>query len=117
VSLRLCDYGTPVRESGPTNRPHILCVFRENLIPDLNRGLQENAMVIVNTCKTPEAVRDQLKLHSGTIYVLDAAKIAQETHSRVNMPMMAMLASVLQFPEEAVIRRSRRRGRVPSSRM
>ncbi|MHB9024573.1 MAG: 2-oxoacid:acceptor oxidoreductase family protein [Armatimonadota bacterium] len=105
VSLRLCYFGTPVRESGPTNRPHILCVFRENLIGGLARGLQADATVIVNTCKTPEAVRDELKLHSGTIYVLDAAKIALETHSRLNMPMMAMLASVLNFPEDAVVKK------------
>jgi len=104
VSLRLCYYGTPVRESGPTNRPHILCVFRENLIRslNLNRGLQENATVIVNTCQTAEAIREELQLHSGTIYVLDAAKIALDTHSRLNMPMMAMLAHVLHFPEAAV---------------
>lgn len=107
VSLRLCNLGTPVRESGPTNRPHILCVFRENLITEQNlvRGLQENATVIVNSCKSTEAIRDMLKLHSGTIYVLDAGKIALETHSRLNMPMMAMLASVLNFPEEAVIKK------------
>ena len=107
VSLRLCNYGTPVRESGPTNRAHILCVFRENLIRalSLNRGLFENATVIVNTCKTPEAIRDVLQLHSGTIYVLDAANIALDTHSRLNMPMMAVLAHVLNFPEAAVVKK------------
>ena len=36
VSLRLCYFGTPVRESGPNNRPHILCAFRENLIRSLS---------------------------------------------------------------------------------
>ncbi|MHB9132228.1 MAG: 2-oxoacid:acceptor oxidoreductase family protein [Armatimonadota bacterium] len=107
VSLKLCYFGTPVRESGPTNRAHILCVFRENLIRSLglNKGLAENATVIVNTCKTPEAIREELQLHSGTIIVLDAAKIALDTHSRLNMPMMAMLAHVLQFPEEAVVKK------------
>jgi pyruvate ferredoxin oxidoreductase gamma subunit len=107
VSLRLCTFGNPVRESGPNNRPHILCVFRENLIRSLNlqRGLQANATVIVNSCKTPEAIRDILQLHSGTIHVLDAGKIALETHSRLNMPMMAMLAHVLQFPEAAVLKK------------
>src|SRR5512146_2735552 len=107
VSLRLCNFGTPVRESGPTNRPHILCVFRENLISSQNlvRGLQDNATVIVNSCQSPAEIRDMLKMHNGTIYVLDAGKIALETRSRLNMPMMAMLASVLQFPEEAVIKK------------
>lgn len=107
VSLRLCYFGTPVRESGPNNRPHILCAFRENLIRalNLNHGLHENATVIVNSCKTPEAIREELQLHSGTVIVLDAAKIALDTHSRLNMPMMAMLAHVLNFPEVAVIKK------------
>ncbi|HOF88607.1 MAG TPA: ferredoxin, partial [Armatimonadota bacterium] len=49
VSLKFCYFGTPVLESGPNNRPHILVVFREELIltQGLNRGLQENATVIV----------------------------------------------------------------------
>jgi len=107
VSLRLTYFGTPVRESGPTNRAHILCVFRENLITsgNLNRGLQAGATVIVNTCKTPGQIRDELKMHSGTIITLDAAKIALETNSRLNMPMMAILAHYLNFPEAAIIKK------------
>lgn len=104
VSLKLCDFGTPVLESGPNNRPHILVVFREELIltQGLNRGLQENATVIVNSQKSPAEIRDMLQLHSGTVYTLDAMKIAEETGSRLNMPMMAMLAHVLGFPEDAI---------------
>ena len=93
-------------------------MFRENLIrsQSLERGLQENATVIVNSCKSLDEMRDELQLHSGTIYVLDAATIALDTHSRLNMPMMAMLAHVLSFPEEAVVKKiketwpQRRRG-------
>ncbi len=105
VSLRLCDFGTPVRESGPNNRPHILCIFRENLIRPLklNKGLQENATVIVNTCRSAAEIREELQLHSGTIITLDAQRIAIESHSRLNMPMMAMLAYVLKFPEADVL--------------
>jgi pyruvate ferredoxin oxidoreductase gamma subunit len=105
VSLKLCNYGNPVRESGPNNRPHILCIFRESLIRPLglNHGLEENATVIVNTCKTPAEIRDILQMHSGTIYCLDAAAISITSGSRLNMPMMAMLAHVLKFPEEHVI--------------
>ncbi|HOF87534.1 MAG TPA: 2-oxoacid:acceptor oxidoreductase family protein, partial [Armatimonadota bacterium] len=44
----------------------------------------------------------KLQLHSGTIYTLDAMRIAEETGSRLNMPMMAMLAHVLGFPEDAI---------------
>lgn len=104
VSLRLCYFGTPVYESGPNNRPHILCIFRESLIRTLglNKGLQSNATVIVNTTRSPEEIRDELQMHSGTIYTLDADAIAADTVSRLNMPMMAMLSHVLKFPEDAV---------------
>ena len=27
VSVKLCNYGTPMRESGPTQTPHILAIF------------------------------------------------------------------------------------------
>lgn len=104
VSLRLCYYGTPMLESGPNNRPNILVVFRESLIRSLglNKGLQADATVIVNTTRSADEIRDELQLHSGTIYTLDANSIAAATHSRLNMPMMAMLSHVLKFPEEAV---------------
>lgn len=100
VSLRLCYLGTSVRESGPTNRPHILCVFRDALIRPLalNRGLQKDALVIVNTRRTPEEIRDELQLHSGTIYCFDATRIAVEANSRLNVPVLALLGKILLIP-------------------
>ena len=104
VSLRLCYKGTPVRTSGPTMTPNILAIFRPGLMAalKLNRGLQENATVIVNTTDTPAEVRKELKLHSGRIICLDAETIANETRSRLNMPMMALIARALSFPADVV---------------
>lgn len=104
VSLRLCQFGIPVRESGPTNRPHILCIFRDALIRPLalNRGLQKNALVIANTRRTPEEIRDDLRLHSGTICCLDATRIALETNSRLNVPILVLLGKFLQIPMETL---------------
>lgn len=104
VSVRFCKAGTVVRAVGPTTRPHILVVFHESLIRPLglNKGLYPNAIVIVNSTKSPEEVRDILELHSGRVICLDASKIAEQTHSRLNMPMLAMLCNVLSFPAEVV---------------
>ena len=104
VSVRFCKDGTVVRSVGPTTHPHILVMFHESLIKILhaNKGLQPNAIVIVNSKKTPEEVRDILELHSGQIICLDASKIADETNSRLNMPMLAMLCEVLKFPADVV---------------
>ncbi len=104
VSVRFCKAGTAVRAVGPTTRAHILVVFHESLIRPLalNKGLYANAIVIVNSTKSPEEVRDILELNSGRVICLDASKIAEETHSRLNMPMLAMLCNVLSFPAKVV---------------
>ena len=104
VSLRLCETGIPVRTSGPTAVPHILAIFRPGLIKalQLNRGLQDHATVIVNTTKSPDEIRDELKMHNGRIICVDAESIAEETKSRLNMPMMALVAHVLGFPQEVL---------------
>jgi pyruvate ferredoxin oxidoreductase gamma subunit len=104
VSLRLCNLGTNIRTSGPTERPHILAIFRDGLIdgPNMNAGLQANATVIANTTDSPDEVRRRLKLNSGTIICFDAEKIAEETKSRLNMPIMALVARTLGFPADVV---------------
>ncbi len=104
VSIRLAPYGTPLRESGPSRRPHMLSIFREQLIrtQELNRGLQPDATVMVNTTQPPSPIREMLRLHSGTIVTLDATRIALEAKSRLNMPMLAILADRLCFPADVV---------------
>lgn len=104
VSVRFCEQGTPVRQSGPTNTPHFLVVFHADLIRplELNRGLQRDAVCIVNTTVSPGLIRDRLQLHSGQIICLDAAKIAQEHRSRLNMPLLAVLAHEVGFPDEVI---------------
>ena len=106
VSLRLCEKGTPVRTSGPTMTPNILAIFRPGLMAalKLNRGLLADATVIVNTTDSPAEVRKVLKLNSGKIICVDAETIATETRSRLNMPMMALVARVLGFPADVVER-------------
>jgi pyruvate ferredoxin oxidoreductase gamma subunit len=104
VSLRLCYTGTFVRTSGPTMTPNILAIFRPGLIEtlQLNRGLQDNAVVIVNTTQTPDEIRDRLKMHAGRIVCVDAERIAEETNSRLNMPIMALVCRALDFPVDKV---------------
>jgi pyruvate ferredoxin oxidoreductase gamma subunit len=100
VSLRLCQPGTPVREAGPTDRPHILVVFRPELVRPLglNRGLQPQALAIFNTTESPAAMRELLQLHSGSVVCIDAEEIARATGSRLNMPLTAAVAYALGFP-------------------
>lgn len=104
VSVRFCEPGTPVRQSGPTNRPHYLVVFHTDLIRplELNRGLHEGATCIINTRESPQHVRDLLQLPSGRVVCLNGSQIAHDCGSRPNMPMLAMLCHELEFPDELI---------------
>jgi pyruvate ferredoxin oxidoreductase gamma subunit len=104
VSVRFCAAGTPVRQSGPTATPHFLLVFHEDLIGplELHRGLQPGAVCIVNSHRPPQELRRTLRLHSGRIVCVDATRIAFETRSRLNMPLLAALCHELNLPDETI---------------
>lgn len=104
VSIRLTDAASPVHASGPTRRPHILVIFRSELIRPLNltAGLREDATVIVNTTRDAAEIRNALEMHSGTLRIMDATGIARRTKSRLNMPLLADLCRVLGFPDAAL---------------
>ncbi|MCK6457066.1 MAG: 2-oxoacid:acceptor oxidoreductase family protein [Phycisphaerae bacterium] len=104
VSVRFCAIGTAIRQSGPTNTPHFLVVFHADLIVplELGRGLYPGAVCIVNTVESPRRIRDRLRLHSGKLVCVDATRIAFETRSRLNMPLLAVLSHELRFPDELV---------------
>ncbi len=107
VSVRFCVLGNPVRQSGPTDSPHILVIFHSDLIRplELNRGLQAGATCIVNTSRTPEDIRNELRLHDGHVVCVEATRIAYANRSRLNMPLVAVLAKELGFPLEELKRR------------
>jgi len=100
VSVRFASIGTPIRQSGPTQTPHILVVFHADLIRplELYRGLQRGATCIVNSHRAPAQVRDEFRMHDGRFVCVDATKIAVETGSRLNLPLLGVLARQLGFP-------------------
>lgn len=106
VSVRFCNLGTPVRQSGPTTRPHFLVVFHDDLIQplDLGAGMSAGAVCIVNSEKSPEAIRQLLKLSGVKVVCLDATRIAAESRSRLNMPLFAVLCHELGFSDAEVMR-------------
>ncbi|MFO0974226.1 MAG: 2-oxoacid:acceptor oxidoreductase family protein [Phycisphaerae bacterium] len=101
VSVRFCEPGTPVRQSGPTNRPHFLVVFHADLIAPLElwRGLHDGAVCIVNTPQSPAATRETLRLHRGRVVCVDGTRIAYESKSRLNMPLIAALCHEFGLPD------------------
>jgi pyruvate ferredoxin oxidoreductase gamma subunit len=82
------------------DHPNVVIVLDETLlaIVDVTEGLQDGGIIIVNTCKTPDALRAELKLEGRDVRVasVDASGISLETLKRdiPNTPMVGALAKV-----------------------
>ena len=104
--VRICEPDHEVRTNSPVEEPHVLVIFHESLIKAMpvTAGVKPDAAVIVNTRKSPDEIRDVLKLQGGTIYVLDAIKIAREEKVRINTVLLGAVAKAMEFffPKEHI---------------
>ncbi|WP_127586270.1 2-oxoacid:acceptor oxidoreductase family protein [Paenibacillus koleovorans] len=110
--IRFCLPETNIRDTSPVERPHVVGIFHESLSKTVNviSGIYEDSLVLVNSKKTPEELKEKLGLIGGTIAVVDAIGIALEEKNRVNMAMLGALFRLCDFldPEsmKGVIRKS-----------
>ncbi|MDC7124097.1 MAG: 2-oxoacid:acceptor oxidoreductase family protein [Spirochaetales bacterium] len=76
--------------------PNFVVVVDETLLESIpvTKGLKPDGTVIINTPKSPEEIRPQLKGWSGIIKTIDARKISEEALGR-NFPNTPMLAAVV----------------------
>ncbi len=104
--IRWSDPSLDIRLNSPIEKPHILGLFHENLAgkQDVIAGVGEKTKVVVNTSKTPEEMRDKLKIAACEMACVDALKIAMEKNTRINMVMLGAIAKVSGFiPIDRVI--------------
>src|SRR5690554_2125743 len=110
--IRFCDADTEIRDHSPIEQPHVIGVFHEALYKTINvvSGLNADGVVLVNTKRDFEEVKNDLNLEYGTLALVDALKIANEEKTKVNTAMLGALYRILDFldPEEMkkVIRRT-----------
>ncbi len=104
--VRLCAGDQEVRTNSPIETPHVVAVFHEVLAHSLDvaAGLRPNGTLIMNTRKTPEEIREELELRSGTVAVLDALGIALEEKTRVNTAMLGAVARICPFLDAEAIK-------------
>jgi pyruvate ferredoxin oxidoreductase gamma subunit len=110
--IRFCDTDARIRDTSPVERPHVIGIFHENLSKTINviSGMYEDSIVLVNSKKSPEQLKEQLKLKGGIIAVVDATGISMVENNRANMAMLGGLFRLCEFldPEfmKGVIRKS-----------
>lgn len=104
--IRFCDIDTHIRDTSPVERPHIVGLFHESLAKTVNviSGIYEDSLVLVNSTKTPEQLKQNLNMAAGTIAVIDAIGIALEENNRVNMALMGSLFRLLDFLDPQIMR-------------
>ncbi|WP_302417993.1 2-oxoacid:acceptor oxidoreductase family protein [Blautia marasmi] len=97
--IRWCEPDREIRISSPVEKPHILCLFHEALAGKLpvTAGVWEETKIVINSPDSPNDLRERLKLYGGSIYAVDALKIAMESKSRVNMVMLGAVVKAAGF--------------------
>lgn len=84
--------------------PDLVVVVDESLLAsvDVTAGLKEDGAIIINSAKSPDAIRDLLNGYKGKVYTLDARKISVEALGKYfpNSPMLAAAVAVSQVMEK-----------------
>lgn len=104
--IRFCDPETNIRDTTPIERPHVVGVFHEALYKTINvvSGIYEDSVVLINSKKSPEKLKDMMKMMGGTIAVVDATGIALDEKNRVNMAMLGGLFRLCEFLDPQIMK-------------
>lgn len=89
-------YSTPnkeIRVHSPVVEPDLLVVFHRALLKDKSvlKGCKENTKIIIAL----ESKQEEVKKCKGVWYGVEAQKIANETHSRINVVMLGAALKVM----------------------
>jgi pyruvate ferredoxin oxidoreductase gamma subunit len=83
--------------------PDFVVVVDETLLKsvDCTAGLKKEGGIVINTKKTPDEIRGELKGYEGKVYTIDARTISEETLGAYfpNTPMLAAVVKVSEVLE------------------
>jgi len=97
--IRFCDPDVEIRDHSPIEQPHVVGIFHEALYKtvDVIKGIQPNGIVLVNTTRDFDSVKEDLTLNNGTLAIIDALGIAVEEKTKVNTAMLGALFRICDF--------------------
>ena len=90
-------------------QPDFVIVVDDSLLTTVNvtNGLKNSGAILINSSKSIDEISVLLNNYTGTIYTLDATKIAKET-LKANFPNTALLAGIVKISkimtEDALIK-------------
>lgn len=92
--------------------PELVVVVDESLLAsvDVTAGLKEDGAIIINSPKTADEIRGELRGYKGRVYTVDARKISVEALGKYfpNTPMLASAVAVSKvMPKDDFIKEMR----------
>lgn len=99
----------PIRVHSNIYEPNFVVVVDETLIEaiEVEKGLKEGGAIIVNSERTPEELRAELRGYTGRLYTCNAKKISEECLGKYfpNTPMLGAVVKVSKLvPEDEFIK-------------
>jgi len=97
-TLRIAD--EPIRLKCTASNPSVVLVIDPTIWRhvDVTRGLDADAIVIVNTPRSAQSVRDELQAPQARVYTVDATSIAMDALGRP-IPNTAMLGALVRVTQ------------------
>ncbi|MBD8067436.1 2-oxoacid:acceptor oxidoreductase family protein [Bacillus sp. PS06] len=104
--IRFCDSDTEIRDHSPIEEPHVIGVFHEALykMVDVVSGMPTDGIVLVNSTRGFDSIKDDLNIKYGTLAIIDALGIAVEEKTKVNTAMLGALFKICDFLDADTMR-------------
>ncbi len=95
--IRYCKKEKEIRVHSPVVEPDMLVIFHQALLRDKSvwKGCEKNTAVIIAVENGNEQLEELKNNIAGKYYVVDAQRIAMETHSRINVVMLGAILKVM----------------------
>ncbi|MDM5326632.1 2-oxoacid:acceptor oxidoreductase family protein [Neobacillus sp. CF12] len=109
--IRFCEPETNIRDTTPIERPHVVGIFHDALFKtiDCTSGIYPDSTILVNSQKSPEELKSQMKIAGGTIAIIDATGIALDEQTKANTAMLGALYRILDFLDPESMKQTIRR--------
>lgn len=109
--IRFSEPDVEIHDHSPVEEPHVIGIFHEALYKtiDVVSGLLPDGVVLVNSTRSFEEVKADLKLTHGTLAIVDALGISVEEQTRVNTAMLGALYRIIDFLDPDYMRETIRR--------
>lgn len=106
--IRFASNTMTIRNYSPVEFPQVVVVFHEQLFmtQPVTNGLDPEGILIVNTPKTPQQIKDEFNPDVKTIVTVDGISIAMGYKTKSNTAVLGAIFKVLEFLNPEYIEKS-----------